>query len=435
MTLHRKFILYLVLIHLVFAASAARFLVENRAFLLAVEAFFILSLICGIRLLQALFAPLDLIRTGTELIDESDFTCRFRALGQPEVDRLIQVYNKMIDHLREERVRLQEQHYFLDKVLRASPSGILTFDFDEKVALVNPAAERMLQSSTEVLIGKKLSEIQTPFTDALSHLKTGESRVIPFQGRGRVKCQISRFLDRGFPRSFILMEELTEELRQSEKAAYEKLIRLMSHEVNNSLGAAGSLLHSCLNYKGQLRDEDRKDFETAIQVAISRTDHLNAFMKSFAEVVRLPLPERRPCDVEQLLRDIAFLMSAEIQRRRIAWMWDIQAPLGLILMDKNQMEQVFLNVLKNAIEAIGEGGNITVRVGKKGGRGFVAVEDTGCGIPPEVRSNLFTPFFSTKPNGQGIGLTLVQEILSRHGFDFSLDGNVGGPTQFTIYFQ
>ncbi|MSS70183.1 MAG: histidine kinase [Candidatus Latescibacteria bacterium] len=433
MTLHRKFILYLVLIHLAFAASAA-FLMENRAFLLAVEAFFLLSLVFGVRLLRALFSPLDLIRTGTELIDESDFTCRFREVGQPEADRLIQVYNRMIDHLREERVRLQEQHYFLDRLLRASPSGILTFDFDEAIATANPSAERTLQAPAESLTGQKLSVLHTPFADALGHLKVGESRVIPLQGRQRVKCQRSQFLDRGFPRSFILMEELTEELRQSEKAAYEKLIRLMSHEVNNSLGAAGSLLHSCLNYRDQLRDEDRRDFETALQVAISRTDHLNAFMKSFADVVRLPPPELRLCDVEQLLKDIAFLMSAECRSRRIAWAWDIREPLGPILMDKNQMEQVFLNILKNAVEAIGEGGGITIRGGKKGGRRFIAVEDTGCGIAPEVRSNLFTPFFSTKPNGQGIGLTLVQEILSRHHFDFSLDGQPGGPTQFTIYF-
>ncbi len=434
MTLRHKFILYLGLIHLAFAASALLFLAENRAYLLAVEAFFVLSLICGIRFIQALFAPLDLIRTGTELIDESDFTCRFREVGQPEIDRLIRVYNRMIDHLREERIRLQEQHSFLDRVLHASPSGVLTFDFDERIALVNPAAGRMLQSPAEALAGQKLSALQTPFTDALSRLQVGESRVIPLQGRRRVKCQKSQFLDRGFPRPFILMEELTEELRQSEKAAYEKLIRLMSHEVHNSLGAAGSLLHSCLTYGDQLRDEDRRDFETALRVAISRTDHLNAFMKGFAEVVRLPPPERRPCDVERLLRDIAFLMSAESQRRRIAWAWDIQEPLPPFSMDKNQMEQVFLNVLKNAVEAIGEGGGITIRMGKKGGREFVAVEDTGCGIAPEVRPNLFTPFFSTKPNGQGIGLTLVQEVLSRHGFDFSLDGGPGGPTRFTIYF-
>jgi signal transduction histidine kinase len=210
---------------------------------------------------------------------------------------------------------------------------------------------------------------------------------------------------------------------------------MLSHEVNNTIGAVGSLLHTCLNYKDQLREEDRTDFETALQVAISRTAHLNSFMRCFADVVRLPRPELHPCDVRELLEDIAFLIKPECQKRKIAWAWDIQEPLDPVLMDKNQIEQVFVNIIKNSMEAIGENGRITIRIGKKAARGFVMVEDTGCGITPEARANLFTPFFSTKENGQGIGLTLVQEILSQHGFEFSLEGRPGQPTQFTIYFS
>jgi nitrogen fixation/metabolism regulation signal transduction histidine kinase len=382
-----------------------------------------------------MLAPIEVVQTGVELIKEGDFTCRFLEVGHPEMDRLIQVYNRMVDHLREERLRLQEQHYFLDKVLTASPSGVITFDFDERVVTVNPSAERMLQSSAERLVGAKLSDMSSLFAEALADLKVGESQVVPLQGRRRVKCRKSQFLDRGFPRTFILMEELTEELRRSEKAAYEKLIRVMSHEVNTTMGAVGSLLHSCLNYKGQVREADRKDFETAMQVAISRINHLNAFMKRFADVVRLPPPQLHSCDVKELLEDIVFLLKPEGQKRGIAWTWDIQASLGPVLMDKNQIELVFVNILKNALEAIGEQGRITIRMGKRAGRGFVVVEDTGCGITAEVRANLFTPFFSTKENGQGIGLTLIQEILSQHGFEFSLEGRPGGPTQFTIYFN
>ena len=103
-------------------------------------------------------------------------------------------------------------------------------------------------------------------------------------------------------------------------------------------------------------------------------------------------------------------------------------------MDKNQMEQVFVNIIKNAMEAIGENGAITIHLGKKGGRSFVIIEDTGSGLTSEIRANLFTPFFSTKENGQGIGLTLIQEILSQHRFEFSLDSQPGQSTQFTILF-
>jgi nitrogen fixation/metabolism regulation signal transduction histidine kinase len=433
-SLRHKFLLYLLFLHLAFAIVAIFWLWRNRIWLLAVEAFFVISFILALKLFRALFQPLELVMTGVEFIKDKDFTSKFNEVGQPEMDMLIAVYNRMIDQLREERTRVQEQHYFMDKILRASPSGIITFDFDEKIALVNPSAALMLQATPENLTGKKLAELHTPLAVALNQLKSGESQVIPFQGRRRVKCQKSQYLDRGFTRYFILLEELTEELRRSEKAAYEKLIRMMSHEVNNSIGAVNSLLHSFLNYKSQLRDEDRQDYETALQVAIARTEHLNAFMKSFADVVRLPLPQRQPCDVHELLRNIALLMSAESQKRNIVWKWEIAALPEPVLMDKNQMEQVFVNICKNALEAIGENGAITVRIGKKGGRNFVIIEDTGAGLTPEARAQLFTPFFSTKENGQGIGLTMIQEILSQHKFEFSLDGQIGSPTQFTILF-
>ena len=434
MSLRHKFILYLLFLHLTFAIAAIFLLWENRIWLLAGEAFFALSFILALRLFRALFQPLDLVMTGVEFIKDKDFTSKFNEVGQPEMDQLIAVYNRMIDQLRDERTRVQEQHYFMEKILRVSPSGIITFDFDEKILLVNPSAALMLQVVPKDLTGKKLADLHTPIAEALHQLKVGESQVIPFQGRRRVKCQKTQYLDRGFTRHFILLEELTEELRRSEKAAYEKLIRMMSHEVNNSIGAVNSLLHSFLNYKAQLRADDRNDYETALQVAIARTEHLNAFMKSFAEVVRLPLPQRQPCDLHELLRNIALLMSAESRKRNIVWKWEIAAPPEPVLMDKNQMEQVFVNICKNALEAIGENGAITVRMGKKGGRNFVIIEDTGAGLTPEVRAHLFTPFFSTKENGQGIGLTMIQEILSHHKFEFSLDSQIGSPTQFVIYF-
>jgi len=433
-TLRRKLILYLIFVHLIFAGIAVAVLLERRLWLLAVEVVLAASIFWGIKLTNSLLRPLELIQTGTQLMKERDFSSRFPEVGQPEVDGLVQVYNQMADHLREERVRGQEQHYFLDKILQASPSGIVTFDFDDRIALVNPAAERLLQMPAAHLVGKMLTELGDPFATALASLPRGESRVVPFPGGRRLRCQKSHFVERGFPHNFILVEELTEELRLSEKAAYEKLIRMMSHEINNSIGASSSLLESCLNYSHQLRAEDRGDFETALTVARSRMESLSSFTRGLAEMIRIPPPELRPCDLHELLEDIALVMKPECERRKISWQWDIRAPLDPMPLDKNQIERVFLNVLKNSLEAIGESGTITVRMGKKDGRGYVTVEDTGPGIAPEVRPNLFSPFYTTKKNGQGLGLTVVQEILTRHQFDFSLESLPGQPTQFSIYF-
>ena len=434
MKLRHKFILYLVLMHLPFAVLAAILIRRDPLWLFVIEAVFLVSLVWGARLVSAFFGSLDLIRSGVQTISDQDFTSRFREVGQPEMDVLIHVYNRMIDHLREERTRLQEQHYFLDRIMTASPSGIITLDFDGHVAMVNPSAARMLGEPTADLVGRKLREMGGALAGALLELKPGESRVVPFGGRRRLKCTRSEFIDRGFPRPFFLMEELTEELRQSEKSAYEKLIRMMSHEVNNSVGSVNSLLHSCMTYAAQLSGEDREDFETAISVAISRTDQLGIFMRGFADVVRLPPPRPQPADLRRLLEGVEVLTRADRERRRIAWAWEVERILPPVRLDVAQMEQVFLNVVKNAVEAICEAGRITIRMGVSEHRPFVTVEDTGCGIDPEVRANLFAPFFTTKENGQGVGLTLVQEILAAHRFEFTLDGPPGGPTRFTILF-
>jgi len=239
-------------------------------------------------------------------------------------------------------------------------------------------------------------------------------------------------MDRGFARPFLLLEELTEELHQTEKAAYGKLIRMMSHEVNNTTGAVNSLLHSCLSYADQLRPEDQEDFRQALAVSISRSRRMNEFMQGFAEVVRLPEPNRRECDLRGLLEDVVRLLREKTDGREIEWVWDVQAELGPVSIDPIQIEQVFINVIKNAIEAIEKEGRITIAIDRDGSRSFVAVRDTGCGIPPEIQRNLFTPFYTSKARGQGIGLTMVQEILVGHGFDFSLATLPSGETEFRM---
>lgn len=432
-SLRAKFILYLVFVHLLFAGVAVYLLARQRIWLLIVEAVFVASLAVGVRLIRHLFGTLEVINTGAQFIQDSDFTSRFRAVGQPEMDRLIEVYNGMADHLRAERTRMQEQNYLLEKVVTASPAGILTLDFDGRITQVNPLAERMLAQPVNELLGQKLEQLPSAFAQALDGLKPGAARIVPLLNRRRVKCWRAQFLDRGFTRDFILLEELTEELRQAEKTAYEKVIRMMSHEVNNSVGAANSLLHSCLHYAAQINADDRADFETALQVVIGRTDQLNTFMRNFAAVFRLPPPHLQPCDVGRLLEDVAALFKAECRRRKIDLRLEMGEGLAPVLMDRGQMEQVFVNILQNAVEAIGADGAITIRLNQQSEQGRVVIEDTGGGIAPAARAHLFTPFFSTKEHGQGIGLTLVQEILEQHGFEFSLESLPGQPTRFTIY--
>jgi two-component system, NtrC family, nitrogen regulation sensor histidine kinase NtrY len=448
LSLTARFTLYLVVVHALLATVGVYFLRQNRVWLFAVEVVFAASLVTGIALVRRMFRALAFLGESAQFLDDSDYATRFREVGQPEIDRLIGVYNRMIDSLRVERQRVQEQHYFLARILDVSPSGIVVLDLDGRIDLVNPAAERLLQRPADALRGRPLLSSDTPLLEAIASLLPGDARVTAAHGGRRVRVQRGTFLDRGFSRSFFLLEEMTEELRQSEKAAYEKLIRMMSHEVNNSVGASSSLLHSSLSYGTQLSAADRADFERALQIAIDRMGQLNVFMRSFADVVRLPPPARQPVDLVEVLRRIEGLVRPDLRARGITWRWAVEQEPAVVAMDPVQVEQALLNIVKNAIEAIGHDeprrpaadagtgprGAVTARLRRVDARLQLDIEDTGPGIPPAVREQLFTPFFTTKPHGQGIGLTMVQEILSNHGFPFTLESPPGRPTTFTITF-
>jgi signal transduction histidine kinase len=231
-----------------------------------------------------------------------------------------------------------------------------------------------------------------------------------------------------------LLEELTAQLHASERAAYDKLIRMMSHEVHNSVGAVRSLLESIGRQERPLDPGARAEYDQAIDVAVARLTHLNAFMNTLADVVRIPPPDRRPCDLRRLVADIALLLRPEFERRRIALDWAPPAAFPAIELDKNQIEQVLVNVLRNAMEAIGEDGRIAVVLAADAGRPRLAIRDSGPGLDPATQRELFSPFFTTKPRGQGVGLTLTREVLTLHGFDFELRNADPRGAEFRITF-
>jgi nitrogen fixation/metabolism regulation signal transduction histidine kinase len=436
LSLRAKLLTYLGVLHLALGAAAWWLLSDRPGWLLAAELAFAVSIAVGVVLVRAFFLPLELIRGGTQLIEEQDFGSSFRELGQPEMDALVRVYNRMIARLREERLRQREQHYLLERVLEASPAGFLTLDFDGRVSMLNRQAARLLGMESDGVRGRALAEIPGPLPASLLALGNGESAVVAATDGRRLKISRAEFFDRGFARGLFVVAELTEELRASERAAYGKLIRTMSHEVNNSVGAVGSLLDSMRAYAPQLAVADRADHEEAIAVATTRLENLRRFMSGFAEVARLPPPDLRDHDLRRLIDELLVLLRPQFQERRIAVAWSADPDLALVPIDRNQIEQALVNVLQNAMEAIGRDGRVEVTLSAAtGGRPALAIHDSGPGIPAEARPLLFTPFYSSKRDGRGVGLTLVREILAQHRFPFGLDNDPAGGATFTVSFQ
>jgi signal transduction histidine kinase len=230
-----------------------------------------------------------------------------------------------------------------------------------------------------------------------------------------------------------MIEELTEDILRTEKRAYGKVIRMMAHEVNNSIGPINAILGAILFYKEELSKEHQQEFEQAIEVATKRNQHLNRFMQNFAEVVRLPAPHKECYDLRKLVDSTVRLMKVTAEKKGITIFPDLPASEVLAPIDIYQLEQVLVNIVKNAIEAFDEkGGRIEIKLSKA--PVSLVIRNNGEPIPTEKEEELFSPFFSTKKEGQGIGLTLTREILMNHGAQFSLTTKEDNWTYFDIVF-
>lgn len=419
MKIQYKFILFITLVHILPVALTVYLFRENTYLFIASECIILLTLILSVRFYKAYFRPLDLITSGVESIKNKDFSIKFVKVGQYEMDMLTDVYNQMIDQLREERIGQAEKNYLLERLIQASPAGILILDVENKITLANPAAAIILQMDSLQLAGKKITQLDNFIASEIEGLKAGQAKIIQVHGLQIYRCYKAQFVDRGFSHHFIVMEELTGEIREIERKSYEKVIRMMSHEINNSTGAINSLLDVMLTYKEQLNKEDEKDYTQAIEVAINRNKHLSQFMTNFASVVRIPPPVKMKYNLHTLLQTVHTLMYAQLTKNNIEWRWQLFNESPIVEIDVQQMEQVLLNIIKNAIESIEKTGEITVFTSKAPLQ--LIIRDTGKGISEESKNLIFSPFYSTKKTGQGIGLTLAQEILSNHGFDYLLE--------------
>ena len=402
---------------------------EKHWFLLA-EAGIIISLILSWMLYRSFIRPLQFMYSGTDAIVDKDFNIKFVKTGSKEMDRLIEVYNQMIDNIREERIQVEEQHFFLMKLINASPNGIIILDYDSKITEINPRAKKLLKFGKNVMT-LSLEELNHPVLNQIAQFEIGDAKVISVEGYEKYKCQVSQFIHRGFKRKFILIQELSKEILEAEKRAYGKIIRMMAHEVNNSIGAINSIIQSQLEF---IEDEDGKE---ALQIAYDRNSRMNQFMRNFAKVVRLPKPQLENTDLNQLLHNVGKLMEPQAKQSNIQFEYQIPTKPIFAKADEKQMEQVLVNILKNAIESIDaqevrKNSKVELSILEK--PNTILIRDNGAGIPNYLTEEIFTPFFSTKREGQGVGLMLIREILVNHNAQFSLKTLEDGWTEFRIVF-
>ncbi|WP_413667355.1 PAS domain-containing sensor histidine kinase [Mucilaginibacter sp. Mucisp86] len=431
MKLRTKYILFVVILHLLTLVLAWFIFIDNKIYFIIAEAFVLLSAAVAIQLYRQLVLPLKMLLQGIEAIKDKDFNVKFLSTGKLEVDALIDVYNQMMDELRTERTRQEQQHFFLEKLIHTSPTGIIILDFDDRVQQINPKALQVLGIDEKAVIGELIGELAHSIFKHIKALKSGETEVVKLDGVNSFKLQKSHFIDRGFSRHFIMLEDLTAEILAAEKKVYGKVIRMMAHEVNNTIGPVNSIMQSAMKTDQLWAGHDFDPIKDALQVAMDRNQNLNLFMRNFADLVKLPPANKQPVVLQKLLESVVTLMGIRAEEKGISLAVDLPEEPVKIMADEQQLEQAFINIVKNAIEAIDDQGSVTFTINLKEKK--LIITDTGKGISAEQNANLFTPFFSTKKDGQGIGLTLVREIMLNHGFEFSLKTVAERQTEFVVY--
>ena len=390
-----------------------------------------LSLIVLVYFYRKLVMPLNSIANGIDLLREQDFSSRLSKVGQAEADRIVTMFNGMMDQLKNERLRLREQNHFLALLISVSPMGVVILDFDGKVSMLNTAALRFLGYTSQTdLIGKNFSALDAPLAEEINRLDKDSTDTIRLNDSMIYRCSRLSFVDRGFPHPFILIESLTSEVVKAEKKAYEKVIRMIAHEVNNTTAGITSTLETVNEALEEM--DDTADLRDVMKVCVERCYGMSRFITNFANVVKIPDPQLEQVRLNDRVSACKRFMETICRDRDITLHNELCADNPLVWMDTVLFEQVLVNIIKNAAESIGQSGDIYIRTSAS--PAVLEVADTGAGISREVEAKLFSPFFSTKPNGQGIGLIFIREVLSKHGCTFSLRTWPDGLTRFRINF-
>ncbi len=378
----------------------------------------------------AVVKPANTARMGMELLSAQDTNSRLRKTGNPYADRVADLFNTLMERLHEQMIHNREQDRLLSQLLSVSPTGVAMMDLDGRISDVNPTFRHLLGLRSENPIGKRLDELPGELAAALVAAPKGES-TIRMTETEIYRCHRLSFLDRGFNRPFILLDNMTEEVKRIEQGAYAKVIRVVAHEVNNSLGGVGSLLETLHS----IHAEDPALSEV-IESGLERCRSLGLFVNSYADVVRLPDPFKETVDLNEEMRRLhTFLQSIAGSRAGVEL--SLADTSLAVRIDKVQMERVMVNIVKNAAESMPDGreGRITIITAREKGVTRLSIENNGLPIGKDNAMSLFTPFYTTKPGGKGIGLTLVSEILRRHGCAYSLRSDDEGKTTFRIEFR
>jgi two-component system nitrogen regulation sensor histidine kinase NtrY len=397
---------------------------------------------CSMWLTRRLSESLQALEIGLLNFKDNDFSVSLHPYGEPQLDALVSLYNQASAKLRSERQFIYQRELMLDKVIQNSPNVMLLIDDSQRVIYANGAARHLFNQGVKVE-GMLLPDLVVMLPDTLkAALSSEQEGLFSMGGSGAdgvdshsntdadssdvETWHISRgrFTQNNQQHHLILLKQLTKELNRQEVAVWKKVIRIISHELNNSVAPIASMVNSGKFLTQHLDDSKLQLIFDTIE---NRTTHLSQFISHYAQFAKLPLPQKASIDwakmTQQLAQQYPFKLLSPL-------------PIKPIKLDAVQLEQVFINLLKNAHESGAEADTVSItfeEVTHPINGLLIKVDDQGCGMSSEVLSQALLPFYSTKQSGTGIGLPLCREIIEAHGGRISMQNRVEGGLSVKVW--
>ncbi|MBC7926903.1 MAG: PAS domain-containing sensor histidine kinase [Bryobacteraceae bacterium] len=375
---------------------------------------------CALAVRERVASPLRTLANLLEAMREGDYSIRARNASEEDaLGEVMQQVNAMGATLRLQRLGALEATTLLRKVIDEIDVAIFAFDSESRLRLVNPSGEKLIAQASERIMGLPAADLGLD-----EYLEGDDNQTVQRSfsgGGGRWGVARSSFREGGLPHSLLVITDLTRPLREEELQAWQRLVRVLGHELNNSLTPIKSIAESLVSIlRRQPRAEDwEDDMRHGLSIIGTRSEGLSRFIGAYARLAKLPRPRMEPVDVEGLVRRSVMLES------RLRPMLEEGPPLA-IQGDTDQLEQVLINLIRNGVDASLEtGGRVFVGWMRSGSSLQIYVRDEGHGL--SNTANLFVPFFTTKPGGSGIGLVLSRQITEAHGGNLLLRNREGAP--------
>jgi len=383
-----------------------------------------------------------------EAIQYSDFTQTFRSPFPDKIfQNLYQAFEQVMDSFHETRSQSEAQRRYFETLVHHVGIGLLCFHPEGEIKLINNAAKKLLDRPALLNI-EDLRSLSEDLTETLMTMSVGEHRLVQVN-TGIEQLQLSiyatRFTLHNDEYVLVSLQNIGAQLEDSEMEAMQHMTRVLAHEIMNSITpivSLASLAQDHLKEQVSLVDEDDKqesieDLFQALETIEKRSEGLMHFVNAYRSITRIPQPDTRLIPVRELFGRIIALYEAQFQQASIKVTESISPPELNVLADPDLIDQILINLIKNAIEAFADQEVKEIHLEgllDRQGRVLIQVTDNGPGIPNEVIDNIFVPFFSTKETGSGIGLSFSRNVMRRHNGVLLLQSKENGPTTFTLRF-